>query len=333
MLLLVRRLFLCMCAAAGFAGMAAVLHLALPPHVPEVTPKLDYLKGRLGDYDTLFFGSSRIYHGVSPRVFDAVTAAGGKPTRSFNMAINGMMPPESLHLLRAILAMRPPRLRTIFLEVASEQLNPDTNNLTIRDVYAQDCGSLIYGAKRALQDLHTGPQTDRWTRAWDDVSASAVTFAQNEFNFGRVDLTTDLVKIHDRMGRVMLGPDSDGYLPVRHAMAQESRATFELKLEAMRSGKVPQRPPDPLNVESYSRIGDLLSERGVELVLVVAPLTLKDYHAWVDAPPGPRLLKFDDPDRYPELYVPEHRLDSDHVNDSGAQIFSKELAQAYLAGK
>jgi hypothetical protein len=330
---LARRLFLCMCAAAGFTGMAAVLHLALPPHVPEVTPKLDYLKAHLGDFDTLFIGSSRIYHGVSPRVFDTVTAAGGKPTRSFNVAINGMLPPESLHMLGTILAMRPPRLRTIFLEVASEEPNPDTNNLTIRDVYAQDWGSLSYGWKRALRDAQTGPQTDRWTRAWDDLSASTVTFAQNEFNIGRVDLTADLVKIPDRMGAVMLGPDKDGYLPVRHPLAPESRVTLERNLEAIRTGKVPERPPDRLNMESYARVRDLLAAHGVELVLVVAPLTLKDYHAWVDAPPGPRLMKFDDPDRYPELYVPEHRLDSDHLNDNGAQVFSKELAEAYLAGK
>jgi hypothetical protein len=313
--------------------MAALLHLALPPHVPEVTPKLNYLKAHLGDFDTLFVGSSRIYHGVSPRVFDAVTSGGGKPTHSFNMAINGMMPPESLHLLRTILAMRPPRLRRVFLEVASAEPNPDTNNLTIRDVYAQDYGSLIYGAKRALLDIGNGPRTDRWSRAWDDVSASALTFAQNEFNIGRVDLTTDLAKSPDRLGQVMLGPDKDGYLPVRHPIAPESRVTLERNLEAMRSGKVPERPPDALNAEGYARIRDLLAARGVELVLVVAPLTLKDYHAWVDAPPGPRLLKFDDPQRYPELYVPGHRLDSDHVNDAGAQVFSKELAQAYLSGK
>ncbi len=313
--------------------MAAVLHLALPPHVPEVTPKLDYFAAHKGDFDTVFIGSSRIYHGVSPKLFDARIAARGHQTRSFNMAINGMMPPESFHLLRAILAMRPPRLHTVFLEVASAAPDPDPDNLTIRDVYSRDYRSLIYGAKRALLDCRTGPRTDRWSRAWDDLSATAVTVAQNELNIGRVDLTADLVKTPDRLGRVMLGPDTDGYLPLRPPMPPESRAAFEKNLDAMRAGKVPERPPDPLNADGYLRIRDLLAARRVEMVLVVTPLALKDYHAWVDAPPGPRLLRFDDPARYPELYLPENRHDSDHLNDSGAEIFSKELADAWLAGK
>jgi hypothetical protein len=330
---LVRRLFLCACAAAGFAGMAALLHRALPPpHVPEVTPKLDFLAAHRGDFDTVFIGSSRIYHGISPKAFDAATAAAGKPTHSFNLAINGMMPPESLHMLRTFLAMRPGRLRTVFLEVASAEPNADTTNLTIRDIYAQDSASLLYGCKRALLDLRTAPK-DRWQRAWDDLSASAVTFAQNELNIGRLDLTADLTKIPDRLGGVMLGPDTDGYLPVHAPIVGDARVAFEKNLDAIRSGKVPARPADPLNIEEYARTRDLLAARGVELVLVVTPLTLKDYHPWVDAPPGPRLLKFDDPGRYPELYLPEHRHDSEHLNDAGAQIFSRELAEAYLAAQ
>ena len=91
--------------------MAGVLHRVTPLKVPEVTPKLDYLEGHIGDFDTVFIGSSRIYHGVSPKVFDATTGAAGRGTHSFNLAVNDMLPPESLRMLGTLLEMRPPRLR------------------------------------------------------------------------------------------------------------------------------------------------------------------------------------------------------------------------------
>jgi hypothetical protein len=329
---LFRRFTLCLLAVGGFLGMAALLHRALPNAVPEVTPKLDYLKAHRADYDTLFVGSSRVYHGITPKVFDAVTAAAGKPTHTFNLGINGMQPPESLYVLRKALALRLPHLQRVFLEIATVGPAPDPNNLTMRDIHWRDNDALLNGLRRAFlnANLHALPG---WQALGNDLWVSGLTYAQNQWNIGRLDLTIQLNKTANRLGDVMLGPASDGFLPVSHPLAPESLQTLQRNLKSMRDGTVKQRDPDPLNTEAYARIRDLLASRGIELVLISAPETVKNYHAWVDAPPGIRLLKFDDPQLHPELYVPEHRLDSDHVNGIGAQIFTRELAQAYLAGK
>ncbi len=159
---LVRRLFLCAIAMGGFATMAALLHRVAPLRVPEVTPKLDYLKAHLGEYDTVFIGSSRIYHGVSPRAFDAVMAAAGRPARAFNLAIDGMMPPESLHMARTLLAMRPPRLSRLFIEVSSSREIPELSTLTVRDVYWQDLGTFEHWLQRAPVDYSTLKGKYRW---------------------------------------------------------------------------------------------------------------------------------------------------------------------------
>ena len=324
---------LCAIAACGFLATAALLHRALPNAVPEVTPKLDYLKAHRADYDTLFVGSSRVYHGMTPKVFDAVTAAAGHPTRSFNLGINGMQPPESLYVLREVLAMNLPHLQRVFLEIAAVAPPPDPNNLTMRDIHWRDNESLIDGIRRAPLDTKGAHGLAALQQLGSNLWVSALTYAQNQWNIGRLDLTTQLNKVANRLGDVMLGPGSDGYLPVFHPLAPESVQTLQRNLKSMRDGTVKLRDPDPLNEQAYERIRDLLTKRGIELVLISAPETVKNYHAWIDAPPGLRLLRFDDPQKYPELYVPEHRLDSDHVNDAGAQIFTRELAQQYLAGK
>jgi len=313
--------------------MAALVHQLAPLRVPEVTPKLDYLMAHRKDFDTVFIGSSRIYHGVSPKAFDAAMAAAGSGTHSFNLAVNGLMPPESLYVTRGVLKIGLPQLRRVFLEVAAARDLPDVESPTTRDIYWQDIEALKYGWLRAWQDFHTAPARRRWPTAWGDVSRSAWLFALNELNIGRLVPTGDLTKTANHMGAVMLGPGMDGYLPERHPLTEISRSRLAEDVAAMRSGDVPARPIDPLNEESYARIGDMLARRGIELVLVAPPSTLRDYHSWVDAPPGSRVLKFDVPDRFPELYAPANRFDSDHLNDLGAQIFSGELAAAYLAGK
>lgn len=312
--------------------MAALLHAMVPLKVPEVTPKLDYIRAHRDSFDVVFIGSSRVYHGISPRFFDAAMDTANLPVHSFNLAVNAMYPPESFALIDTLLALRPARLKLVILEAASEAPAPDPSDLNFRDFYFQDYSALLHGARRAWLTLHAPAPAGGLEAAWNQCATTAATVTRNEFNIGRVDLTAYVAKTPNRQGRVMLGPDQDGYLPERHPLSQGSRAMLAKNLEAMRTGAVKDRPRDPLNSEGYSRVRALLAGRGIQLLLLAPPSTTKDFHAWVDAPPGTRLLRFDDPLLHPELYTPEHRLDSDHLNDDGARIFSLELAQACLSG-
>jgi len=329
--MLPRRLFLCACAAAGFAGMAALLHRALPWRVPEVTQKVNFLRAHAGDFDTVFIGSSRIYHGVSPRAFDAAMAAAGQPAHSFNLAVNALLPPESMWMARTLSAMKLPRLRRVFLEMADARDIPDADHPTVRDVYWQDPEALAYAWQRARQDLAAAPPEQRWTRALGELSRGTTLFAFNELNVGWLIPTPRWEPVSGRREPV-LGPDGDGFLPIRHTLLEGARAKLAEGIDALRRQTV-VRTVDPLNEQEYAGIQRMLNARGVEVILLMAPVTVRDYHAWQDAPPGSRVLAFDDPDRHPEFYDPAHRFDSDHLNEAGAEIFSKELAEAYLAGK
>ena len=331
---MLRRLLPSLSAAVGFALMALLIHRLAPLRVPEVTPKLAYLQAHPEDFDTLFIGSSRIYHGVSPRAFDAAMAADGTPAHSFNLAINGMMPPESLHMARTVLAMQLPRLRRIFLEVASARGSLASDSPTVRDVYWQDPATLISSWRRAAQDYHALQQKHRQAKAWDDITRSAALFSRNQLNIGRLIPTPDFAaNPPDKSPAVILGPDGDGYQPAKHPLTDADLQKLEDGIQAIRNRTVKPDPRDPLNQDAYARIQALAASHGIALILVMAPVTTRDYHASQDAPPGARLLAFDDPDRYPELYLPAHRVDFDHLNDAGARIFSAALADAYLSEK
>lgn len=59
----------------GFCVTAVALRLILPvPNVDPVSAKVQFID-RHREIDTLFIGSSRVYHSVNPGVSDAMTQA------------------------------------------------------------------------------------------------------------------------------------------------------------------------------------------------------------------------------------------------------------------
>src|SRR5207248_3349845 len=80
------------------------------------SPKLEFLRAHDGEIDTVFIGSSRVYHHFVPDVFDAGMRVHGIDTHSFNLAYEALWPPESFYRLRELLGARL-RLRWIFIEL------------------------------------------------------------------------------------------------------------------------------------------------------------------------------------------------------------------------
>ena len=89
-----------------------------PADVPEVREKLAWFSAHADDYDTLFFGTSRIYREVMPAVFDQATAEAGEPAHAFNFGIDGMFPPEDGYVFDVLRARHPTRLRWVFVELS-----------------------------------------------------------------------------------------------------------------------------------------------------------------------------------------------------------------------
>ena len=92
---------------AFVAGCLALHHAAPWPRMEEVSEKLAYFTRHKDEFDTLFIGSSRIYHGIAPQVFDATLKARGIATTSLNLGIDGMSMPESSCFLEKILEQNP----------------------------------------------------------------------------------------------------------------------------------------------------------------------------------------------------------------------------------
>ena len=105
-------------AALAFVLTCAGLKAVRPfPDLGVAGPKLRFFNEHQDDFDTVFVGSSRINHQISPSIFDRIMGGAGHPTRTFNLGMNGMLPLESSFVLERLLKTKPRRLKWVFIEL------------------------------------------------------------------------------------------------------------------------------------------------------------------------------------------------------------------------
>ena len=127
-------------ALACFAVTAIFLGRVAPyPRMGDLDDKLRFFEAHRDEYDVLFFGSSRVFRGVVPTVFDGEMTRLGVPVRSFNFAVDGMGCHETAALVRRVLGQRPGRLRWVVVELDgwSAELPPE-NRFKARPVFWHD---------------------------------------------------------------------------------------------------------------------------------------------------------------------------------------------------
>lgn len=322
---------------AALAAGAAVLHPLVPfPVLDEVQPKLDYLAAHPGEFDTFFFGSSRVYHHVLPSIFDQLTAEAGVPTRSFNFGIDGMYQPETGYFLEHFLRLHSRGLRWVFVETTPVHaaLEKDETG-TIRGMYWHDLLRTKWEWRSAL--LHYPParhpvwasRLARWSNIHADFWPHLIAFAERSLNFGGV---VDAVQAKLGVeGKAPPKPPYDGYDVAKRPEQMEpaGQSQYEQQLAKRKT-----QPPiidyaDAVSQEAFRTLLEKIErETGAKVVLIgSATLNLRHFH------PQPEgrwpVLDFWDVTKYPELYDVAVRQDTDHVNQAGARIFTRLLAERF----
>lgn len=85
-----------------------------PPQLAEDSPRWQWFLGHRDSYDLVFIGSSRIYHGISPKLFSEVA---GRPWRGFNLGVDRMRTSACLEVARRVIALHPAKLKYLFFEL------------------------------------------------------------------------------------------------------------------------------------------------------------------------------------------------------------------------
>lgn len=315
------------CGAAlllAFGLMSAVLAARAPfPEVPVAAAKLAHVAQRRDDFDTLFIGSSRVQFQVMPAIFDPVAA-----TRSFNLGVAGMVPPESLYFARCVLALRLPRLKWLFIELADLDPVIDARNASsARAAYWHD----LRHTSLAIRDLWQSSRPA--ARKIEIVGEHVRLFATRAAGIGRgAALVTSGLTPPPRREKRPAVVESGGFGTLAAApLTEDQLHRIRTTLEESRSRSWPQVALRPAYREALVELVCDLRRAGIEPVFFIAPgFNWRDRLA---APDGVRLITFHDETRYAALRDTRHYADTVHLNATGAALFSQALAEEFTAAR
>ena len=330
--------------AIAFLVVAFVLNKLIPsPPVPEnvifIGPKYHYYQQHKERYNTLFFGSSRIFNHIIPAVFDQTVAAAGEQTQSFNFGIPAMRVLNSYFLLEQVLADPPKNLKWVFIETVLDRgYEPIENARTSRAIYWHNLDNTLFSINYVL----TSPES--LSKRVIFVGSHLLPFFYNQINVGRIFNQlipqTGLNAEEEHNKNIFLA--NQGYFPLssdpanpgyRHFLQQQDAYLQRLKQRQEQNEKSDFAVPLPINKKKLlSLIVEQVKVAGAIPIFIVSPtLNQQDeLHRAHAQQVIPTLIAFDNPMAYPELYELALRYDELHLNEKGAQLFSRLLAEQFV---
>jgi len=310
-------------AVLAFVLVCGGLNALLPfPEIDVVSAELRFFKEHRDEFDTVFVGSSRIHHQVSPAIFDRVMGEAGHPTRTFNFGINGMFPPESGYVLERLLRTKPRHLKWVFIELDElETRRIPKAEASRRSLYWHDWKRTSLVLRKVLED---GGQKD----ARDLFFFHTALFARNFANIGR---KIDLSWWSSHLGKKTapprtLGDNGDGYVPQSKRMSEAEAVAYEAGLERA-IVQAESRRVSSSTEQAYRQWADAVRETGATPIFLVTPTTAQTKLEFrSESGIAGAVMPFNDAKDYPQLYRNEIRVDADHLNGTGAEEFTKLIA-------
>lgn len=332
----------------GFLATGALVGSLVPwPEEYGLRSKFEYFAAHKDEFDLVYIGSSRVFRAFDPSAFDAAVAAEGRPLSSFNLGVGGMLSFEQDFVLQRLLELEPARLRWVFLE--GGEWDPDFDY----SFNVHSWRSVFWHALPQTLDVlqavwHDPVAADR---RWQIARTHAALFLSKLTNYGmgKEILAAWQGSTVDVRGR-SLGTEElaagRGFEPA-DVQAQAAGAPLahediwtdldfyrqrveKIAVEAARN----EDPPELVRVPARGlrRQLDAARERGVELVYVLPPGLEAAPVRWALQRRGdiPALFDFNRPERFPQLFEVELRFDPKHLNQRGAQEFSRLLAARFL---
>ena len=313
------------CFAAAFVASAGLIGWWLPfPPVPAIAAKYRYLAENTARFDTLFVGSSRVFHQIDPQQFDAEVAALGGRTQSVNLAYDSLWPPESFYFLRRLLALRPPRLRWVFIELMQINVALETRNeQTLRTAYWHDWRHTGI-AWRSIFASWRSP-----AGKWRLAAEHAVIFVRWNANLGRGSEALRDTVLPAKPKRAPSWLDRAGFLPENDRRITDEELPQYLQTVARLRGSLPPRPASALYFSALEGLVAEVRRAGAQPVFLLTPSLDADENL-TGLPAGVPVLAFNDPGKYPTLYEPDRHYDTWHLNEKGAAEFTSLLARRFV---
>lgn len=334
----------CLIAICALIFTAAAVNRAAPmPEVTTVSQKLRFFSSHKDEYDTIFIGSSRLYRQISPRVFDAELKASGHETKSINLAIDGMMLPESWYFFDQVMDQQPANLKWIIVELTDLDFKiPKSHRGTMNSVYWHDWKRMqvVLGEfwKLAASDLEKKKKLKKTTV--DLLALHTPLFFQSFTNLGRgYEFIESTFNREAPKPTGAMGIGRDGYIAPPHPSTMNRDVKPEYRLALKKLGEPPrERDTRLLRGIATEMARTAHSRSGVSLLFIVPPTMKPIRETWIkgEKESKPVVFSFNDPVTFPQFYDENRRMDMEHINrDAGIELtklFAARFAEHLNAG-
>jgi hypothetical protein len=236
--------------------------------VPEFSGKLAHLAGNGGNYDVLFLGSSRVRRQVSPQVFDAALQESGLAMKSYNFGLDGLVFPEILYVADEILALKPARLKYVFIELTrfGREFGPLLQPDSPRTIYWH---TLRYTALQS-QAIWVNPTPPPVMERLSLIGEHLEIFLCRAGNIGR---GPEIMKAAGKRARVStkVGPSGDGFFPVNEQFPSNRGPNTRNNWHSFRRSCARSPAPEPLFVEATLELFHKFQAAGITPIVVTMP--------------------------------------------------------------
>ncbi|HLO84520.1 MAG TPA: hypothetical protein VK203_05825 [Nostocaceae cyanobacterium] len=320
----------------------------IPKNLGDVSAKLEYFTKHKDEYDILFLGPSTTYYGVIPKVFDESIAANGNSLKSFNFGIMSANVAEMDFYLQKILALKPAKLKWIFLDCLVNSFVEEAPTAT-KNVYWHTPIKTLENIKLIAES--TLPLDIKIAA----LSANSISFFHNWLGIGNV---ADILQ--PRITKIPGGilPDKviqqSGYYAMdwMNDIEQLDKIFQEKYLEVYKqrlkqaqaaspnSQTTSQYPVDSYALKIIKQMIDRIDNQGkitnnkIEPIFLIPPALDADVEHTpimraIDLGYVSTLFAFNNPNNFPSLFELANRSDQRHLNYQGAEKLTKILAAEF----
>jgi hypothetical protein len=331
----------------GFALSAFTQAASPPPEIPVLSPKLAHLLERAGDYDLVLLGDSRTFRGIDPTRLDVELERRGCPARSFNAGVSALHPIELIDFLERLAEGGAKPLPHLLIQDVQPVDASMTNLRSRRQMYFARVGNLPL-AFRSIRASNLSPFGKFESGAKVSIATLYSHLGTGQLghllNPGISGREPDSGALFEQRGFVSLETEaarSAGPSAERRVAFLADQAGAEARLDELRSIDFSEPAPLPHGYEALlleilghaRRAGDHVAlyfmPRAREPLVARQARRLEQ--SWPTSHPEFPVLNFHDPERFPELYASDSWWDTGHLNQRGAELFSRSIAEPICA--
>ncbi len=294
--------------------------------------KMEALKNSKKTYDTYFIGSSRVRCHIIPSLFDKNNP---EQTTSFNLGVPSTQSPESYYFLEHFLKEEnQEHTKYIFIELTNLKEQQE-HLLNARNLYHTNWELFSLSFHESLRKKSYISATH--TALIYLAKTLKIGMIKPMFSFNKQQPFNGFDKANHQIYQQAL--KQDGFI------ANDSILAFKGTLHLPKDiDRIEERNKNDVSYYQTRATADwstahlakinaliqLAKSKNIELIFFLSPRILSNSVALFDQIPNTNKLDVGDPGEFPEFYEVAHLASAGHLNEIGAHLFTKALAEKFV---